>query len=98
MELKEFIQTTILQISEAVDWANKGNLAGGAIVARAGLVVCDDIEFDVAVSATESKGTDGNAGLQVVSIFKVGAEKYKTLDKQEYSHIKFKIPLQYGVK
>lgn len=98
MELREFIQTTLSQIAEAVDWANNGNLAGGAIVGRTGTIVCDDIEFDVAISATESKETNGGAGLQVASIFKTGVEKNKTQDKQEYSHIRFKIPLQYWIK
>ncbi|PKO25461.1 MAG: hypothetical protein CVU35_03935 [Betaproteobacteria bacterium HGW-Betaproteobacteria-8] len=57
------------------------------------------VEFDVAVTATEGKGTKGGIGV-VTGVFALGSQGQSSAEISAVSHIKFSIPvtLPYGEK
>ena len=105
MELKEFIKTAITDITEAICELQQ-ELHNGAIVnptlqtsiPQKTLTVSNEIrpveqlEFDVAVTATESSGVDGSAKAGI-SIFgaKIGTESCAITEN--VSRLSFSVPI-----
>lgn len=97
MELEEFISKTLVGIYKGVKDANKviGDAGSGSyfnIEASSWHKDRSDgyIKFDVAVTATNSSGAKGGAGIRVWSIG-IGGEKETTASDQVVSRIKFGI-------
>lgn len=105
MELKEFIKTAIVNITEAVSDLQKdldnGTVInptllqgdyGKSIVINNEVRVIERLNFDVAVTASESSGLEGGAKAGI-SIFgaKVGAET--NAKTENISRLTFSIPL-----
>lgn len=105
MELKEFIKTVITDITEAVSELqsdlNNGAIInpsisrgeyGKAVLTDQGVAPIEHLNFDVAVTATETSSIDGDAKAGI-SIFgaNVGAESSSRTEN--VSRLTFSIPL-----
>ena len=107
MELKEFIKTAISDITGAISEL-QDELANGAIVnptlpnpiANTTMVVNDEIrpierlQFDVAVTASESSQIDGNAKAGI-SVFGAKIGTATSANEQSASRLTFSIPILY---
>lgn len=90
MELKEFVSQTLLQIVEGVKIAQATDTGTNVEIAQRGDF--GSIEFDVAITTTDSVEGKGGAGIFVAGI-SLGAQAKGEVTNQTYSHIKFNIPL-----
>ncbi|MBO7468503.1 MAG: hypothetical protein J6T81_00070 [Bacteroidales bacterium] len=106
MDLKEFTKETLVQIVHGVEEANNelsekhAHVTSHAMKNSAGGVLLDDrytnaieVEFDVAVTATETDGTKGGGGIRVAQILFGGIEASNSTENQSISRVKFSIPL-----
>ncbi len=107
MELKEFIKTAISDITNAVSelqieldngavinpTISRGEY-GKAVIVDQGVAPIEHLNFDVAVTASETSGVEGGAKAGI-SIFgaKVGAES--STKTENVSRLTFSIPLVY---
>ncbi len=113
MDLKEFTKETLVQIVQGVNEANDYLAEFDAYVTRdiykstTGDRYLDrnghythavNIDFDVAVTATESNETKGGGGIKVVQLFHAGMESSKNNENQSISRVKYSIPLVLGRK
>lgn len=111
MDLKEFTKETLIEIVDAVNEANEVLASKNAFITRnvqksttgANYVDIDgdhthavNIDFDVAVTATEIDMNKGGGGIKVVQMFVAGAETSKSIENQSISRIKYSIPLILG--
>lgn len=109
MRLDEFVSATFKQIVDGVVSAQEYAGQKGAQVNPANVVFRTDqgmrlwdrsdaspigeVEFDVAVTATEGKGSKGGIGIFVGSVG-VGAQGRSDVTNQSVSRIRFSIPLK----
>ena len=113
MDLKEFTKETLVQIVQGVNEANielkehnayitrdiQKSTTGDSYVDRSGPYThAVNIDFDVAVTATEVNDTKGGGGIKVVQLFQAGMETSKSIENQSVSRIKYSIPLVLGKK
>lgn len=111
MDLKEFTKETLLQIVQGVNEANELLAENNAYVTREiqkttnGDSYVDssgfythaiNIDFDVAVTASEINDTKGGGGIKVVQILCAGVETGNRTENQSVSRIKYSIPLVLG--
>lgn len=104
MDLKEFTKQTLVQIVEGVAEAN-AELSNGAYIPyhvpnnSKGRYIYDDganvvdVDFDVAITATESEGANGSGGLKVVSFLNIGGAVESKTENQTISRVKYTLPL-----
>lgn len=102
MELKTFIKQVLIEIADGVREANKVSgrtLEGGKRThpfiieqsAAGGLRTSEDlIEFDIAVTASESRSGKGGGGLKVYGVG-IGGEKASSSSTETASRIRFKV-------
>lgn len=105
MDLKEFTSQTLTQIVEGVNDANSviadsgayittekisGN--NGAYLFRQDLNVIE-VNFDVAITTSETEGVNGGGGLKVVGIISAGGNAESKIENQTISRIKYTLPL-----
>lgn len=108
MDLKEFTKQTLIQIVEGAEDANRSLMIRGSYIpytnmrnTNSAYTVDDegahrlviDVDFDVAITATESEGANGGAGLKVVCLFSVGGNVESKTENQTISRIKYTLPL-----
>lgn len=102
MELKHFIESTLVQIMEGVHSAitKHSNLnISGAINPVWGTVndIKDNhkqtVEFDIAVTITEKTDKTGKGGVKVLSVVDFGGEGKKSNEKNSENRVKFSIPI-----
>jgi|SRR5699024_875532 len=107
MELKEFIKTTLLQISEGIKEAQEEIDGSDMIInpAKVGITSTGEkylrsngaryiqsIEINVGVTAIEKEG--GKAGIGIITgVLSGGAQSSRDNSNQSYSTIKFEIPV-----
>ncbi|MFA5206640.1 MAG: hypothetical protein WC708_19750 [Lentisphaeria bacterium] len=109
MELKDFVSQTLSQIIEGIEDAqlNKGTTAK---INPSGLrmgekihsmffdfnthTIIANIEFDVAVTTEEAKGTKGGIGVLVGAIT-LGAQGQSDTKNTSLSRIKFSVPVSF---
>ena len=108
MDLKEFTKQTLIQIVEGaasandelanydsyIPYTNIGNSKSAYSydenrVAR--LIV--NVDFDVAITATESESANGGASLKVASLLNIGGGGETKTENQTVSRIKYTLPL-----
>lgn len=105
MDLKEFTKQTLLQIVSGVNEANQELEKLGAsiptynvknskryIETNDGCRDVVDLDFDVAVTASDISGKEGGGGLKVASLNLGGKVESKT-ENQTISRVKFSLPL-----
>jgi len=108
MELKEFISETLIQVIDGVKIAQQYSKDNGALIAPNGDSYLVDslgktikvsfnydvqnVEFDVAITTSESSGGKGGAGVFVAGISLGAQVKTETVD-QTLSHLKFTVPV-----
>lgn len=109
MNLEEFIKQTIVQIASGMEAASgaleestccvnpmNSDLTdghGSTIHVLSESQPATPIEFDVAITTSETTGKTGKAGLQILSMFGVGGEGTKESGYSIYSRVKFVIPV-----
>lgn len=106
MNLKDFTKETLVQIVNGVLEANEELKDKGAYVSfdapgntseryidngDEGETNVIDVDFDVAITATEAEGANG--GLKVASIISFGGSLESKTENQTISRIKYKLPL-----
>ena len=111
MDVKDFVETTLVQIVEGINIAN-GKLNGtGAIISsknvrplRDGTTYNTDtghlvnlIEFDVAVTVIEKDTAGGGGGIKIAGI-SIGGQLQNETANQSVSRIKFSVPLTLPAK
>ncbi len=98
MELQEFIATTLKNIADGVQQAAK-NLGHENSEAAINPRTSDSkfgynaqtVDFDIAVTTTESKGGSAKAGIKVL-----GAEGQAKKEDSTVSRIRFSVPMGFG--
>ncbi|MBQ3535189.1 MAG: hypothetical protein IJA57_00355 [Alistipes sp.] len=109
MDLKEFTKQTLVQIVEGAAEANKALGKHNAFIPDTNMynknecyyAVDDDkvqrkvisVDFDVAITATESEGANGGASLKVASLLCLGGETENKTENQTISRVKYTLPL-----
>lgn len=106
MEIKDFIEVSLVQIVEGVNQAKAKLLSTGATISSKDVRPLRDgttynhatgnlvniVEFDVAVTVNEKDTTGGKAGVNVVGL-NIGGGMQVENTNQKVSRIKFTIPL-----
>lgn len=108
MDLKEFTKQTLIQIVEGAEEANRSLMIKGSYIPYTNMrntnnaYTVDDagdhrlvinVDFDVAITASESEGANGGAGLKVVGLFNAGGSVESKTENQTISRIKYTLPL-----
>ena len=109
MDLKDFTKQALLQIVEGTNEANEAINGYGAFIPYTNisvngkkLLAYDDencaryvleVDFDVAITATETEGKNGGASLMVASLINVGAGIDNMIENQTVSRVKYTLPL-----
>ena len=105
MDLKEFTKQTLIQIVEGVNDANVALQDSGAYITNESLsnskgpclfykkLNVIEVDYDVAITATESEGSNGGASLKVASFINVGGGVDTKTENQTISRIKYTLPL-----
>jgi hypothetical protein len=108
MDLKDFVASTLTQITQGVSEAQSVVRSSGGLVnpAMTGVVNRESyfgsvetgqhvflVDFDVAVVASEATGTHAGAKLEVASILSLGVGGKSDAATQSTSRIKFKVPI-----
>ncbi|MBQ5606519.1 MAG: hypothetical protein IIU87_04830, partial [Prevotella sp.] len=52
-----------------------------------------DVDFDVAITATETEGNEGGGGLKVAGLLSFGGNSENRVENQTISRVKYTIPL-----
>jgi hypothetical protein len=104
MDLKEFTKQALVQIVE-------GTKEADAIIKESNAHIhleCEDftgtsypltnVDFDVAITATETEGANGGGGIKVMGVFNAGGEIKSRTENQTVSRVKYTIPLVLGSK
>ena len=107
MDLKEFTKQTLVQIVEGIQEANNSFASCGAKVmnespanpvryvrdANGNNINVIEVDFDVAITTTESDGVNGSVGLKVVPLINIGGGTESKTENQTISRIKYTLPL-----
>jgi hypothetical protein len=109
MQLKDFVSNTLNEIVEGIVAAQEFGRERGALVNPKGLTglktsvtywdsatgtAPEQVEFDVAITAGEGKGTKGGIGVFVGS-FALGSQGESESSKSSVSRVKFSIPVHF---
>lgn len=111
MDIKEFTTQTLVQIVKGANEADSQLQKIGGYIPKNGLASNGDyryvrgtvegnvidVDFDVAITATESDGKSGGAGIKVVA-FNFGGNVESKVESQTISRIKYTIPLVLSIK
>ena len=105
MDLKEFTKQTIVQIVEGVKEANSVVSENNAHIHTqeesytfGTSYPITNVDFDVAITATETEGSNGGEGIKVMGVFNAGGEIESKIENQTISRVKYTIPLVLGSK
>ena len=109
MELREFVRASLVDIIMAVREADAEAAKLGAIInpghrslphgakhlpRTTGLVPIQDIEFDVAVTASRAEGSEAKAGIEVVGIsLGLGVKGKSESEAISVSRLRFSVPV-----
>ena len=97
MDLKSFITETLKQIIEGVQDAQKyisDKKIPATIHPKRSKENIESVDFDVAVTSTESNSSGLSGGIKVASIFSIGGEGKNQLSEKNVSRIKFKVQIE----
>ena len=106
MDIKDFVENTLLQIVQGVNSANEKLKDTGAIVSSKNVIPLREgttyntstgdlvnlIEFNIAVTVNEKDTANGGMGIKIAGI-NIGGGLQSELANQSISKIKFSIPL-----
>lgn len=103
MDLKEFTKETISQILDSIDEIESDVSLKGATVRLNNQysntpwqiekdIMVLNVDFDIAVSASEKSGRNGKAGLKV-AVFNAEGKSETSSENQTTSRVKFTLPL-----
>ncbi len=95
MEIKDFVKSVLLQIDRAVDEARGETSRDITFTANEGKRT---IEFDIAVSAEDTTGASGKAGIKVISIAEAGGNISTNTKNASVSRIQFGLHISPNTK
>jgi len=108
MTLQDFVSESLRQISEGVAAArHANNKIGGIVMAigkqEASCTLGDSsagflVNFDVAVTVSETKTKDMSGGVVVATVFKAGGQKGTVSEECSISRVQFSVPIAYRTK
>ena len=105
MDLKEFTKQALVQIVEGTKEANdvikqyNANIHNEDVDSNTGISYSlTNVDFDVAITATEIEGANGGGGIKVMGVFNAGGEIESKTENQTISRVKYTIPLVLGSK
>jgi hypothetical protein len=102
MELRTFVKTALLDIvggiTDAQNETEEGTIVPGGInknykSVKHGVSELQGVDFEVCVTAEESKGTEGKLGV-VSSIVGAGVAGKSSNEQTQSSSLKFRVPIQ----
>ena len=108
MDLKEFTKQTLIQIVEGAASVNDELAVRGAYIPYSNLRdsnmassvdeerisrVVINVNFDVAITTTDTEGSNGGGGLKVAGFFRVEGNAENKVENQTISRIKYTLPL-----
>jgi hypothetical protein len=107
MNIQEFIKETLTQIANGASDVNESLAEVGAYVPSKcikgeGVIIRHEgdmpqnvvmVDFDIALTVSQSKSTSGGGGISIASIVKTGVQKEGNTENQEVNRIKFSVPL-----
>lgn len=109
MDIKDFIKESLVQIVEGITEANealkdKGTYIPSRMIVGEGVLTTLDketnttrnfmrVDFDLAVTVTQSDIIKAGGGLSIASLGKLGATSEDTSKNEEISRIKYTIPI-----
>lgn len=107
MDIKEFIENTLVQIVQGVNCANGKLMDTGAKISSKDIGAIREgttfnkqtgdlvnlIEFDVAVTVSERDIANGGAGIKIAGFINIGGDLQNENANQSVSRIKFSVPL-----
>ncbi|MGH7682535.1 MAG: hypothetical protein ACRENN_11195 [Candidatus Eiseniibacteriota bacterium] len=109
IDLEDFVSQTLVQISKGVLAAQREvaeiggainpplyNLQGTGKVSAASNIMADFVDFDVAVSATETKSLEGGAKAHVW-VASAGGVGTSTSSNEATSRVRFKVPVVFPI-
>ena len=100
MDLKDFTKQALIQIVEGAKEADvtlKKNNAQLYTYNNINKVFpATNIDFDVAITTTETEGSNGMAGLKVASLVNLGGGIENKFENQIVSRVKYTIPIILG--
>jgi hypothetical protein len=107
MDLQNFVAETLNQITQGVKEAKKKNEQGIAPPVATGDSLPKHylrtlsheavfpVEFDVAVTVSESSSAGGGAGLTVLSVVSLEGGGKRSVENSSVSRVKFSVPVKY---
>lgn len=107
MDLKEFTKQTLVQIVEGAHEANAYFAEQGGRVridqpapygSKGTVPSIIDVDFDVAITATETEGLNGGGGLKVASFISIGGGAESKAENQTVSRVKYTLKLELSKK
>ena len=107
MDLKEFTKQTLVQIVEGAHEANAHfSECGGRVRidqpapynGKGVVPSIIDVDFDVAITATETEGLNGGGGLKVASFISIGGGAESKTESQTVSRVKYTLKLELSKK
>ena len=108
MDIKEFTKQTLVQVVEGIQDANVILAEKNSKVntcTRRGIngniytsPIAINVDFDIAVTASETERGSGEASLKVASIFNAGGNLNRETENQTISRVKYTLQLTYNGK
>lgn len=93
MELKEFIEKSIIEITSAIHNSSKSMINTGI-----GNGIPDDkeimVSFDIAVTVGDRSENEGNTKISVLNTFGIGGSLKSEKDKHEVNRLSFNVPIK----
>ena len=99
MNLQEFVSESLKQIMTGITNAQTDPANTGTInpIPRDGYAATQNIEFDVAVTVSQEKGTKGGIGIFVGAVG-VGTQGQSESSNISVSRIKFSVPVKFSIQ
>ena len=98
MDLKEFVSQTIIQIIDGIKLAQEEypeNACPEMVKFHTQSPVINQVDFDVAIYASDDKETGAKAGIKVMSFISASGESKSNSSTGSSSRIKFQVPIRY---
>lgn len=107
MDLKDFVQSSIIQIIQGIEGANEAlkdsqavisprcykNAAGCYSEAHKGDALIDAFLFDVAIMVDSKTEAEGKGGIKVMGFIDAGGGASHEIKNSSVSHLKFSVPV-----
>ena len=103
MNLDDFISESLSQVMKGIDNAQKNLSTGNPLIGyinpkwgeeKDHASYTAEVTFDIAISVTEQKESEGKVGVKVVAL-EIGGGKEVSIENSRVSRISFKVPVYF---